>query len=593
MIRINYLGDEFYLDASTSMPTRNSLLSVDELYQKLARITGNQVFDLDLFFLPPLTASPSCGDDVRTGAGGAANEGGTRGGPVNVKALLSSRRANGSTPIEQLLMLSSGSDDGTPSLVQNTAMEFTLRKKQLHVGIGTGDDDNISSSSIIINKKKKNGKHHRRGSSMITNFVVHHPHPKKGSSAKQGGQKDTNGLSSSSVDVAGGRDDDNDDDDNDQDPAMSYLRMTDEERDSLNLKSRSMVIESLHRRCEKLDGSDDDEGFLKSSKLIFDISSYRTLSMFLDWLYKDIQAKLSTTNQIKDMKVWIPDDCFIALLTWNQLTTSTGSKSRGSSGRSRGNNSNNIHDIVQKLQDLHVNALSYIAAGCTDPKKPTTIKTNQNTNPKKTAFVLRISHAGCGYIPWYRQGQEVDDENSDSEGNGEDTSGTNPASCQCQIPLEDSSYREGGSLMFYNPNKKKIQEVPRYVGTLTIHKPTVLHAVTSLTRGVRKSLFVLDEDCVLAEQQLQSNQLDRNSVDTDGDDDDVRNDNFFSIASATTTTSSHFVTVKKSMIEQYYEDSKNLKQHIEVHQRQLTLEPDVLTTSQLQMLFQTNDTVAG
>merc|ERR1711918_199943 len=49
----------------------------------------------------------------------------------------------------------------------------------------------------------------------------------------------------------------------------------------------------------------------------------------------------------------------------------------------------------------------------------------------------------------------------------------------------------GGKLCFFVNDQVKI--VPRHQGSLVQHHPKVLHGVTSVTEGTRKSLFVVDE----------------------------------------------------------------------------------------------------
>jgi hypothetical protein len=65
------------------------------------------------------------------------------------------------------------------------------------------------------------------------------------------------------------------------------------------------------------------------------------------------------------------------------------------------------------------------------------------------------------------------------------------ASSTSQISLNDSSEYKGGRLCFFVSDKLHILE-ERPVGSLTQHPPRVLHAVTSLTEGTRKSLFIAD-----------------------------------------------------------------------------------------------------
>ena len=64
------------------------------------------------------------------------------------------------------------------------------------------------------------------------------------------------------------------------------------------------------------------------------------------------------------------------------------------------------------------------------------------------------------------------------------------ATSTSQIPLNSRSEYVGGKLCFFVNDQ--VHEVPRPPGSLVQHPPQVLHAVTSVTEGVRKSLFLVD-----------------------------------------------------------------------------------------------------
>ena len=75
------------------------------------------------------------------------------------------------------------------------------------------------------------------------------------------------------------------------------------------------------------------------------------------------------------------------------------------------------------------------------------------------------------------------------------------ASATVQVALNDVSEYEGGRLCFFqtgreNRNKRFLPDalvvLDRPAGSVCRHAPKVLHAVTSLTSGTRKSLFVVD-----------------------------------------------------------------------------------------------------
>ena len=64
------------------------------------------------------------------------------------------------------------------------------------------------------------------------------------------------------------------------------------------------------------------------------------------------------------------------------------------------------------------------------------------------------------------------------------------ASYTVQIPINDPTEYEGGSLVFYVNDH--LHFVPRPVGSVCIHPSSVIHGVTRVVKGVRKSLFVVD-----------------------------------------------------------------------------------------------------
>jgi hypothetical protein len=70
------------------------------------------------------------------------------------------------------------------------------------------------------------------------------------------------------------------------------------------------------------------------------------------------------------------------------------------------------------------------------------------------------------------------------------------ATSTSQIALNATSEYDGGKLCFFttvNNNMKVLHVVPRTPGSMVQHPPNILHDVTSVTRGTRKSLFVVDK----------------------------------------------------------------------------------------------------
>ena len=65
------------------------------------------------------------------------------------------------------------------------------------------------------------------------------------------------------------------------------------------------------------------------------------------------------------------------------------------------------------------------------------------------------------------------------------------ASSTSQIPLNSPLEYKGGSLCFFVNDH--LHKVPRIAGSLVQHPPQILHGVTSVTEGTRKSLFIVDK----------------------------------------------------------------------------------------------------
>jgi len=64
------------------------------------------------------------------------------------------------------------------------------------------------------------------------------------------------------------------------------------------------------------------------------------------------------------------------------------------------------------------------------------------------------------------------------------------ATSTSQIPLNSASEYKGGQLCFFVNDH--LHMVPRKAGSLVQHPPNILHGVTSVTEGERKSLFIVD-----------------------------------------------------------------------------------------------------
>jgi ubiquitin-large subunit ribosomal protein L40e len=74
------------------------------------------------------------------------------------------------------------------------------------------------------------------------------------------------------------------------------------------------------------------------------------------------------------------------------------------------------------------------------------------------------------------------------------------ATSTLQIPHNSCSEYKGGNLCFFYNNQ--VHMLPRTPGSLVQHPPKVLHGVTSVTQGARKSLFVVDGTNGLGQSEI-------------------------------------------------------------------------------------------
>lgn len=72
------------------------------------------------------------------------------------------------------------------------------------------------------------------------------------------------------------------------------------------------------------------------------------------------------------------------------------------------------------------------------------------------------------------------------------------ATSTSQIPLNNTLEYDGGELVYFTNDQ--LHHIPRPPGSLVQHPPNILHGVTSVTRGTRKSMFILDESNGLGEE---------------------------------------------------------------------------------------------
>mmetsp|Transcript_32826 Transcript_32826/g.71604 ORF Transcript_32826/g.71604 Transcript_32826/m.71604 type:complete len:288 (-) Transcript_32826:276-1139(-) len=181
------------------------------------------------------------------------------------------------------------------------------------------------------------------------------------------------------------------------------------------------------------------------------------LSEFLDFMWR--QTALEFPVDRVDMRLCVPDAKFRHLINAapdGHETASASSGSSSSSTRRRAHTeSGGSGDGEALLSELH---------GLFDEIPGT------SGRAKKIALrMTRSPSRGC--IPFHCDGAYA--------------TGT------VQVALNDASEYEGGQLCFFVNGALTVLDRP--AGSVCQHPPRVLHAVTALTGGTRKSLFVVDE----------------------------------------------------------------------------------------------------
>ena len=76
----------------------------------------------------------------------------------------------------------------------------------------------------------------------------------------------------------------------------------------------------------------------------------------------------------------------------------------------------------------------------------------------------------------------------------------NYATSTSQIPLNPPTEYKGGQICFFVNDELKFIRRPR--GSLVQHPPKILHGVTQVTEGTRKSLFIVDKSNGLGEDEV-------------------------------------------------------------------------------------------
>ena len=228
------------------------------------------------------------------------------------------------------------------------------------------------------------------------------------------------------------------------DPLVNYLMLTDIQRESAR-----PPMEAIRKKAEK-EGHDRGLTFTLSpptAEPVLDADARQLLCDFLDFMWD----KNTTSGDARvDMRVRLHDEAFVLLLAQQEPASERDTRAA---------------DTLVSLKRLWAE---------------TPGRGHSNTGSCKIALrMTRGPTNAC--INFHCDGTY--------------------ASATVQVALNDVSEYEGGRLCFFqtgreNRNKRFLPDalvvLDRPAGSVCRHAPKVLHAVTSLTSGTRKSLFVVD-----------------------------------------------------------------------------------------------------
>ena len=224
--------------------------------------------------------------------------------------------------------------------------------------------------------------------------------------------------------------------DNTSDPLVRFLMLTDDER-----KVAAILRDELRAKAKKEEVEPFSTFLFNPDCTILCVEQCRLLCSFLDFLWTS--TALDATSDLVDMRLVIDDDTFVQLLSCLDAIVSSS------------------HQSSTLVQNLH-NEFSEVPGA-------------RRCNSK---LALRMT---CGptnaCIDFHCDGLY--------------------ATSTSQIALNCPSEYKGGRLCFFVNDTVHVLDRP--VGSITQHPAKVLHGVTALTEGTRKSLFIVDQTNGLGE----------------------------------------------------------------------------------------------
>jgi hypothetical protein len=226
------------------------------------------------------------------------------------------------------------------------------------------------------------------------------------------------------------------------DPLVQYLMLSDVQRQNIDL---AMPLEALQKKA-KSEGADRFQTFQFTQKGdVLDNGDRGLLSSFLDFLWDHTSSQFPAERV--DMRVCIRDAEFVKL--FDALSCNHTARSGHAAKSLRG------------LKDAF-----HAIPGTPEGEAESKIVLRMTRGPSNSCINF---HCDGGY-----------------------------ATGTVQVALNDPTEFSGGRLIFFVNNRLIVPD--RIAGSVCQHPRAVLHAVTALGEGTRKSLFVVDQSNGLGEE---------------------------------------------------------------------------------------------
>jgi len=233
---------------------------------------------------------------------------------------------------------------------------------------------------------------------------------------------------------------------NDQsDPLVRYLMLPENER-----VTTPFPLEAIHRKEWRPDNGEDEPFFFEPDCKVLGPVHRALICRFLDfmWSRKHFMWSRKMADTAIDMKLVLPDDILVQLLT----------------------------PFSSRCNDLHLER--YSPARVLKKLKVCHPHGRRDWDPKVALRMTKGPTNAC--IDFHQDGGY--------------------ATYTMQLALNDPEEYQGGKLCYVVENR--LHALTRPAGSLVGHRASIVHGVTALMGGVRKSLFLVDESNGLGERDV-------------------------------------------------------------------------------------------